>query len=373
MKIDKIDKSIIGKVSQLNDISDDYIIFCNDIELLQKKLDNMKIVHFSFPFIEACYVQTAFDNISILTDFECVRYVVPNTQVCTMIYKALEFCNVKSLSQNQFYGENISIAYKDTGIHPHFDFLLPKRRIVAFKDLLHEKNVLYDDNGHGTFVAGIGSGNGTIDRRIIGVAPQTNIVSIKALDKNGETSANTILDAMQYIYDNKAKYNIRVVCMSFGAECSEKIDPLQKGAETLWNSGLVVVAAAGNSGPTPKTIKSPGANSRIITVGGIDDGRSDGVIKIANFSSRGPSNSKYKPDLVAPSVNMTSCNNFKNKKFYDTMSGTSVATPFVAGLSAIILQKYKNFYPDQVKHFLTTNCIPIEKNRNSEGFGYIKF
>lgn len=373
MRLDKIDKSIIDKVSQLSNTFDDYIVFCTDISALQNKLQLMNIYHLSFPFINACYVQTAFDNISKLSEFDCVKYVVPNSQVCTMIDKAMEFCNVQSLSENQYFGENVTIAYIDTGIHPHFDFLFPRRRIVNFKDLLSDRKQIYDDNGHGTFVAGVGSGGGIIKQRFKGVAPATNIVSVKALDKNGETSANTILDAMQYIYDNKNKYNIRIVCMSFGAECGEKIDPLQKGAETLWNSGIVVVAAAGNSGPNPKTIKSPGANSRIITVGGVDDGRNDGEIKIANFSSRGPSNSKYKPDLIAPSVNMVSCNNFNDKKFYSIMSGTSVATPFVAGLCAIILEKNKNLYPDQVKHFLTSNCIPIERNRNSEGFGYIRF
>jgi len=125
---------------------------------------------------------------------------------------------------------------------------------------------------------------------------------IKALDSTGETKSNTIIDAMQYVYDIHKKYNIKVVCMSFGADYTGENDPLQQGALALWNSGLIVVAAAGNSGPEHNSIKSPGTGSRIITVGGIDDGRNDNEIKIADFSSRGPVNYKFKPDVVAPAI-----------------------------------------------------------------------
>ena len=78
---------------------------------------------------------------------------------------------------------------------------------------------------------------------------------------------------MQWVYDNHKKRNIRVVCMSFGSEPLGYNDPIMSGAEELWKNGIVVVAAAGNSGPEFQTIKSPGVSSRIITVGGFDDNR----------------------------------------------------------------------------------------------------
>ena len=116
------------------------------------------------------------------------------------------------------------------------------------------------------------------------MAPKANIVMCKALDKNGETGALTILQAMQWIYDNADRYNIKIVCMSLGSQPLESGDPLMLGAEALWNNGLVVVSAAGNSGPAWSTIKSPGVSGKIITVGALDDGRSSGEISPNNFS-----------------------------------------------------------------------------------------
>ena len=164
--------------------------------------------------------------------------------------------------------------------------------------------------------------------------------------------------------------------MSFGSEPIGYSDPIMRGAERLWNSGIVVVAAAGNSGPKNGTIKSaPGVSSKIITVGGFNDNRigddyKENFFEIAQFSSRGPALNKIKPDLVAPSVDITSCG-LKNN--YVTLSGTSVATLMISGVCALILEKYPNLKPDQIKRLLLQNCKPISHNFNQEGMGYFRF
>ena len=118
------------------------------------------------------------------------------------------------------------------------------------------------------------------------------------------------------------------------------------------------MSAAGNSGPEFQTIKSPGVSSRIITVGGFDDNRFDDdvydkkLFEIAEFSSRGPAFNRYKPDVVAPAVDITSCD---RKGGYTKLSGTSVATPMIAGLACLILEKYPNLSPDKVKQLLVSN------------------
>ena len=228
---------------------------------------------------------------------------------------------------------------------------------------------------HGTFVAGIIGGSGIVSNfKYRGVAYGCNIISLKALNESGETGAFTILDAMQWVYDNRKKFNIKVVCMSFGSTPLSFNDPLSKGAETLWNAGITVVAAAGNSGPNSETIKSPGINNKIITVGALDDCRDDldcfdmNNFKIAEFSSRGPAFKYFKPDCVAPGVNI---NGLSNNKNYTKMSGTSVATPFIAGICALLNEKYKNISPDQIKYILLNKCIKITGERNLEGFGLI--
>ena len=187
------------------------------------------------------------------------------------------------------------------------------------------------------------------------------------MGKNGDSNSNVILDAMQWIYENHKAYNISVVCMSFGADANEKFDPLSSGAEALWKAGITVVTAAGNSGPNNNTIKSPGVNPYVITVGALDINS----ICVADFSSRGPTIYGNKPDFLAPAVDLISCNN----KFlpYTKMSGTSVATPIVAGVCAIIKSKYPQITNNEIKKFLLSHCTKITGNIDIEGAGYLKF
>lgn len=237
----------------------------------------------------------------------------------------------------------------------------------------------YDDNGHGTFVAGAGSGNGLMSKgKYAGIAPNSKIISIKALNNLGEASAIKILEAMQWVHDNFQKYNIRVVCMSFGSEPLGINDPIMKGAEVLWNKGIIMVAAAGNSGPEFETIKSPGISPKIITVGGLNDNRTENGLfnpenfQVAEFSSRGPALRRYKPDLIAPAVNITSCSNLV-KNPYTTLSGTSVATPMIAGICSLMVDKQPNITPDIIKRRLISTCSGITFNKNIEGAGLPKY
>ena len=123
--------------------------------------------------------------------------------------------------------------------------ILPQNKIIKFIDLINKKTSPYDDNGHGTFVSGIACGNGVFSQSHRGIAPLSNIISIKALSVSGDSNSNVILDAMQWVYENHKAYKIDVVCMSFGAEYGKNFDPLSQGAEALWKAGIVVVAAAG--------------------------------------------------------------------------------------------------------------------------------
>ena len=205
-----------------------------------------------------------------------------------------------------------------------------------------------------------------------GIAPKSNIFALKALNKNGEATANKILDAMEWVFNNHKKEKIKIVCMSFGSEPIGLNDPIMQGANALWQDGVVVVAAAGNSGPKENTIKSPGISPEIITVGGFDDNRFDDksfnkdFFEMANFSSRGPAFRHFKPDVVAPSVDITSCG---LKEFYTKLSGTSVATPMVAGFICLMLEKYPKLTPREVKIRLLQSCSSIGFDANSEGYG----
>lgn len=322
-----------------------------------------------FPFINAVSARVPVGLINKLSMQNYIEYISSQSKVEALMHIARK---VLKVSESSYSGNEIGIAYIDTGIAPHPDFKLIKNRIIKFVDLINEKEYPYDDNGHGTFVAGVGSGNGVLSGgKYKGIAPNSNIISIKALDKHGEANATKILEAMQWVYDNHLDYNIKVVCMSFGSEPLGYNDPIMKGAEALWKKGIVIVSAAGNSGPEYQTIKSPGISPRIITVGGMNDNRFDDEYKeeffeIANFSSRGPAFNKFKPDIVAPSVDINSCS---NKDGYTKLSGTSVATPMIAGLCALAFEKNKYLRPEQIKRALLACCNGITYNRNLEGYG----
>lgn len=335
------------------------------------KLFNIEVIG-EFPFVQILYVKGAPDTIFALSRHDNVKFVSSLSHVSALVNVSKKALNFK----DNLTGKGVTIAYIDTGIFPHVDFVLGNNRILKFVDLIGNSEVAYDDNGHGTFVSGVGSGSGLLSgHKYKGFAPDSGIISIKALNRNGEASASKILEAMQWIYSNHKQFNIKVVCMSFGSEPLGFNDPIMQGAEMLWKSGVLVVAAAGNSGPDYETVKSPGISPKIVTVGGINDNRtveddiSDKMFEIASFSSRGPALRRHKPDLVAPGVDIVSCS--RDEKGYTKLSGTSVSTPMIAGISACAFERNPNLTPDQVKKRLLWACRPITYNKNFEGFGLL--
>lgn len=368
----KIDSLLLSSVVTLdNDKKIACIVKAKNFNQVKKFLASEKIeILNEYLFIKSFFIKVRKDELVNLANLFSVEkiYSVTSASMMMNVSKKILGCDKTELS-----GKGVSVGVIDTGISPHLDFYLAKKRVKGFIDFVGNKRYPYDDNGHGTFVSGVLAGGGNSSAtKYAGIAPQADIYSLKALDKNGEAYSNKILDAMEWIFDNHKKKNIRVACMSFGSEPLGYNDPIMIGAESLWKDGVVVVSAAGNSGPEFQTIKSPGVSSRIITVGGFDDNRLDNdvydkkLFEIAEFSSRGPAFNRYKPDVVAPAVDITSCD---RKGGYTKLSGTSVATPMIAGLACLILEKYPNLSPDKVKQLLVSNGEAITYNRNIEGFG----
>ncbi len=370
--MNKIDYNL-QKVISLNSKNKDYLclVYVNNIDFAKEYFvsNNIEIVKV-YKFLNIITAKLSSDSIFCSSKLSFVDYIADTTSVMALTDISRK---IAGIDKSIYTGKNVNVAVIDTGISKHFDFVIGKNRIIEFIDIVNGKKFPYDDNGHGTFVSGVLAGSGFISAgKYKGFAPNCNIISIKALDKNGEANTIKILDSFEWIYQNYKKYSIKVVCMSFGSEPLSYNDPIMIGAEKLWNKGITVVAAAGNSGPKFQTIKSPGISPKIITVGGFNDNRFDGkydenFFEIAKFSSRGPAFSRIKPDLVAPSVDIISCGLNNN---YTTLSGTSVAAPMIAGLCANIIQKYPNITPNQIKKYILSNCRAIVHDFNQEGFGY---
>ena len=365
INIDKISPDVLTSVNTL-ECKDNYVIvYASDFNKVKKYLNQHRLEYIPYRFASSFYIRVDKEDLGELSNLASVEYIHANTLVLTHNRES-DIMNISKLTENKYLGQGQTICYIDTGLYPHFDFIFPKNRIIKFIDLMDGKHIPYDDNGHGTFVAGIGSGHGVIRCDNIGIAPRSNVIMLKALSSKGSSNSNVILDAMQWIYENHKVYNISVVCMSFGADILTDIDPLSKGAESLWKRGIIVVAAAGNSGPKKSTIKSPGNNKYIITVGAMNTD-----LTVADFSSRGPTLTGHKPDLIAPAVSISNCNN--SCPPYTEMSGTSVATPIIAGICAVIKSRYPNMNNNEIKQFLLNHCIPITNNPDIEGAGYINF
>ena len=289
-------------------------------------------------------------------------------------------------------GAGIGVAVIDSGIATWHDDLTNtsstlypygNQRVAKFVDFVNGRTQPYDDNGHGTHVAGIIAGNGyDSGGQKAGAAPEASLIALKVLDANGNGTVSSIIAALDWVLANHTKYNIRVVNMSVGSSIHESAwtDPLTLAAKQLVDAGVVVVAAAGNFGRNAAGqtqyggISAPGNAPWVLTVGGSSTQgttiRGDDVV--GGFSSRGPSYIDWnaKPDLVAPgtgSVSLASAgSHFYQTKAssllpgtiataslpYLSLTGTSMAAPVVTGTVALMLQANPSLTPNAVKSIL---------------------
>ncbi|MGI5877322.1 MAG: S8 family peptidase [Christensenellales bacterium] len=366
------------------------ILYAKDYAQCRRRLEQLGVhVLRELPIISGYVVDVPGNAVIRLAECQGVSYIAADVETEIQMNVASRVVAADKLHRKRITGKGVCIAIIDTGIYPHYDFLRPTNRIKAFVDLTDEKGKQepYDDNGHGTFVAGVAAGNGFQSRgKYQGIAPEADIVVIRAMNKNGRGSTGNVLAAMQWIADNKDRYGIKVLSLSLGSAASnlQRDDAMIRGAEALWDMGITVVVAAGNNGPESQTITVPGVSNKIITVGALDDRRTividdDGI---ADFSSRGPVGRRIKPDLVAPGVKVQSVKSDLEYRpggrirsgipQYARMSGTSVATPIVAGIVALLLQQRPDMTPDQVKKWLLDHTVPITRDEMAEGKGLIR-
>ena len=267
--------------------------------------------------------------------------------------------------EKSFYtGKGIGVCILDTGIYEHIDFT---GRIWAFYDFLAFKRRPYDDNGHGTHVAGLVAGDGTASMgKYRGAAPGCGIISLKVLDRYGTGSQDDVLRALRWIRENRQQYRIRAVNISVGTTCNSKRNHarLLESVEQLWDEGVVVVTAAGNQGPRPGSITAPGSSKKVITVGSSDllEGRSA-------ISGRGPTaECVCKPDIVAPGNKIMSC--VPGKPYsYGVKSGTSMSTPLVTGAIACALEKNPALTNTDIKTMLMNSAEDMGLPQNLQGWG----
>jgi subtilisin family serine protease len=255
-----------------------------------------------------------------------------------------------------YTGEGVKVAVLDTGVdetHPD----LASRQVAEQNFSDAADNV--DRFGHGTHVASIIAGTGAKGGgKYKGVAYGAQILDGKVLNDNGGGLESWIIGGMQWAVDQGAK----VINLSLGGGDGADIDPLEEAVNTLSaKSGALFVIAAGNSGPGEETVGSPGSADAALTVGAVD--RDD---TLAPFSSRGPrvGDAGIKPDITAPGVGIVAAKAANGKigtpaaDGYVGLSGTSMATPHVAGSAALLAQLHPDWSGQQIKAALTASAKP---------------
>ncbi|MCW2960684.1 MAG: peptidase [Thermoleophilia bacterium] len=273
-----------------------------------------------------------------------------------------------------FKGQGITVGIVDTGAdvaHPALKNAYRGTKADGtfdhnynFFDAIAAKKEAYDDNSHGTHVAGTVLGR-TPEGYTTGVAPEAKFIASKILSGSGNGTLQGVIKGLEWMLaptDSEGKNADPskapdIISNSWGTS-NGKDTTFKNLLNAFLAAGIEPVFAAGNSGPRAGSLGSPGSYPEVISVGATD--KAD---KVASFSSRGPSpikdaaGSDKKPDISAPGHQITS--SFPGGK-WGTISGTSMATPAVSGVIALILSKYKDLTHDEVVKAITTSATDID-------------
>jgi serine protease AprX len=295
-----------------------------------------------------------------------------------------------------YTGRGVDVAVIDTGVAPVAGLNAPGK-VINGPDLSLESqssSLQYlDTNGHGTFMAGLIAGNDGQPGGYRGVAPDARIVSLKVGVADGGTDVSQVIAAIDWVVQHRTDngMNIRVLNLSYGTNSSQSYtsDPLAYAVEQAWKAGIVVVAAAGNSGyqngASAQGLADPAYDPQILAVGGADTMGTPTPWddQVASFSATAAScsTSCRSADLIAPGAHMQGLrvpgsyidqNNQAGvlSSNYFRGSGTSEATAFVSGAVADLLQRYPQLTPDQVKAMLGGSCDKLSSyNWKQQGCG----
>ncbi|MEW5706704.1 MAG: S8 family peptidase [Actinomycetota bacterium] len=244
----------------------------------------------------------------------------------------------------------VKVAILDTGIdldHPDLG-----ANVKGGINTINPRKKPDDDNGHGSRVAGIVAAVRGNEIGVIGVEPSASLYAVKVLGASGSGYASDIIEGLDWCIQN----GIKVVNMSFGASSDNQ--SIHDAVIRAYNAGIIMVAAAGNSGPGSDTVSYPARYNEVIAVAATDSNDA-----VAPWSSRGP-----EVDIAAPGVNIYST--YKNAG-YATMSGTSMAAPHVTGAIALKLQVNPLLSPDAMRSLVVGTAEPILGAPEEVGAGLI--
>ncbi|MEF9952574.1 MAG: S8 family serine peptidase [Clostridium sp.] len=315
------------------------------------------------------------DKVSTLPEVKSLYY---DHKANLCIHKASKALSIDVAKTFNVSGREVTIGIVDSGIYPHKGLTLKPDTIRYFKDIIGGGNKPYDDFGHGTYLGGIIASNFDYAR---GIAPDARLSVAKAFDSTGKGYLSNILKGIEDIYASTPDVKILLLPFEIKDMPDLRVNPLYDTILHLHTKNITIICPTGNSGPTPFTISQPGVYKEVITVGGCKIVDND--FKICEYSSRGPLKEDYtKPNLVSLSSGILS---LKSDTFYmpkdkilekesigtTSLSGTSVSAAIIAGMCALIIERYGELTPKDIGSILSLGTKSIGENKHIQGKGIV--
>lgn len=364
------------------------LIHCKTlIEVIEKKIKSYKgEILRSIPSINCISANLTDHAINRLVEYPEIDYIVFDSYgfLCGSSVSAAN--GVQIQERYKLTGKGIGVGLIDSGTYPHPDLTSNATKISNFIDLINGLQYPYDDNGHGTFMAGLICGNGNASKGMYrGVAENSHIFSIKCFNSIGKGYVSDILYSIEILINNAKEYNLKTLCLPFELTDNNYfiLSMFEKLFKRAVENNLVIVVPSGTNGNDQSSMRGIATLENCLTVGGID---TRGSQKIYEHSSSGPCGKLDKPDLVAACVDICSLNSNTEyiserngvklytqalEKPYTNFTGTSCSAAYVCGICTLLFENNPDLTYKDMFSLMKVSCEMLPLLKRLQGMGTI--